>query len=172
MILALWFHIFPNNHVTSSNPSKACVRVYSCMYVCVLFSLLKSCVSVWCVGFLFFTILEILGISMRLYVCVRLLSMISSVFLNPCLTQTPKHYNTFIFKGQYRSLTQARFLNTFPLLWVYKSHTKLQQCAWGRKNFASVCGPLRFHIIKPKCKPWKCACEVRVQQSAGGACFN
>ena len=51
MSFASLFRIFPNNHVTSSNRSKACVRVYLCKYVCVLFCLLKSCMSVWCIWY-------------------------------------------------------------------------------------------------------------------------
>ena len=69
------------------------------------------------------------GKSILLCVCMTL-----SVFLNPCLSQTPEQNNAFIIKGQYRSLSQASFLNIFPPLWVYKSHTKLQQCVWGRKK--------------------------------------
>ena len=40
MFFASLFRVFPKNHATSSNRSKVCVRVYPCVYVCVLSRLL------------------------------------------------------------------------------------------------------------------------------------
>ena len=92
------FCIFPKNHVTSSNRSKACVCAVFFFFF--LFFFLKSWVSVWCVDLLFFTVLQVPA-SLCSYMCVGLLSMMLSlyVFLNPCLSQTPKQITTFINTG-------------------------------------------------------------------------
>ena len=100
--------IFPDNYATSSNSSRACVSM--CVYLLVH---VGGCV----VRFAVVTVLQRCGFA-YLVMCVCLFHMISFLLPNLLFVSDPSSQNnTFLFKGQYRSHSQARFLNSAFHIW-------------------------------------------------------